>query len=147
MKRHSVSVIFLSVLLLLTSCGKQPNLYQEALVKDNRIVILLSEVSDKKAHFYTYNKSGKRINFFVRTDENGTVSSYYDACFTCYKKKRGYHQEGSDLICNECGMKFGLHDVKWEEKDGCNPIYLKSTIEGNSLVIETAVIEKGAKLF
>lgn len=147
MRPRAISVIVILLLLLLTGCSRQPNLYQEAQIKDNRIVILLSEVSDNKAHFYTYRKSGKHINFFVRADRKGTVSSYYDACFTCYKKKKGYRQEGSDLICNECSMKFGLAEEKWEEKDGCNPIYLKSTIEGNNLVIDTAVIEKGAKLF
>jgi uncharacterized membrane protein len=44
-------------------------------------------------------------------------------------------------------MKFGLADEKWPEKDGCNPILLKSSIEQNSLIIDTTVIEKGAKLF
>ena len=110
-------------------------------------MIPVSEVSDGNAHFYTYRKSGKRINFFVRTDLDGRVASYFDACLTCYSHKKGYRQEEAELICNECGMKFGLFDVKWEEKDGCNPIYLKNTIENSNLVIDTAVIEKGAKLF
>lgn len=147
MKHLFISSLIISLLLLLTACGNQPRLYQEVQAKDSRIVIMLSDVSDKKAHFFTYKKSGKHINFFVRTDGKGAVSSYYDACFTCYKKKKGYRQEGSDLICIECSMKFGLAEEKWEEKDGCNPIYLKSTIENNSLIIDTAVIEKGAKLF
>jgi len=147
MKHLSISVIVVSLLILLTGCNKQPALYQNAPVKDARIVIPLTEVNDGKVHFYTYRKSGKHINFFIRTDGKGTVSSYYDACFTCYKKKKGYHQEGSDIICNECNMKFGLAEEKWEEKDGCNPIYLKSIIEDSNLVIDAAVIEKGAKLF
>lgn len=147
MKHLSISVIVVSLLFLLTGCSKQPALYQNAPMQENRIVIPLTEVNDGKAHFYTYRKSGKHINFFIRTDGKGTVSSYYDACFTCYKKKKGYHQEGSDIICNECNMKFGLAEEKWEEKDGCNPIYLKSIIEDSNLVIDAAVIEKGAKLF
>ncbi|MBI5074234.1 MAG: DUF2318 domain-containing protein [Nitrospirae bacterium] len=147
MKQTSISVMFISFLLLFVSCSKSPARYQNALVRDSRVVISLSDVSDGKVHFYTYSKSGKQVNFFVRTDGKGTVSSYYDACFTCYKKKKGYRQEGPDLICNECSMKFGVAEEKWEEKDGCNPIYLKSSIEGNNLVIDTAVIEKGAKLF
>jgi uncharacterized membrane protein len=142
-----ISSLIIPLLILLTGCNKQPALYQNAPVKDNRIVIPLNDVSNGKVHFYTYKKSGKHINFFVRTDGKGTVSSYYDACFTCYKQKKGYRQEGSDIICNECSMKFGLAEEKWEEKDGCNPIYLKSIIEGNNLIIDTAVIEKGAKLF
>ena len=147
MRPRTISVIPISLLLLLTGCNKQPALYQNAPVQGSRIVIPVSEVSVGKAHFYTYRKSGKRINFFVRTDSKGTISSYFDACFTCYKKKKGYRQEGSDLISIECSMKFGLAEEKWNEKDGCNPIYLKSSIEGNNLVIDTAVIEKGAKLF
>jgi len=147
MRALFISRLIISLLLLLPACSNQPRLYQEVQAKDNRIAIMLDEVSDRKAHFYTYKKSGKRINFFVRTDGKGTVSSYFDACFTCYKKKKGYRQEGSELICIECSMKFGIAEEKWEEKDGCNPIYLKSVIENNSLIIDTAVIEKGAKLF
>jgi uncharacterized membrane protein len=145
--RHAACLLALCSLILLIGCSKQPALYREAPLKGDSIVIPLSEVKDGNAHFYTYRKSGKRINFFVRTDANGTVSSYFDACFTCYKPRKGYRQEGSDLICNECSMKFGLAEEKWSEKGGCNPIHLKSTITDNSLVIETAVIEKGAKLF
>jgi len=146
MRPRAISVVFM-LLLLLAGCGKQPALYKDAPVKESSIVIPLSEVNDGKAHFYSYRKSGKHINFFVRADGKGTVSSYYDACFTCYKKKKGYRQEGTDLICNECSMKFGLAEEKWPDKDGCNPIHLKSAITDNNLVIDTAVIEKGAKLF
>ena len=147
MRPRAISVIPISLLLLLTGCNKQPALYQNAPVQGSRIVIPVSEVSDGKAHFYTYRKAGKHINFFVRTDGKGTVSSYYDACFTCYSKKKGYRQNGADLICNECSMKFGLAEEKWDEKDGCNPINLKSTIEDNNLLIDITIIEKGAKLF
>ena len=133
--------------LLCTGCGRKLSQYQEAPVRDGRIVIPLGEVSDGKAHFYTYAKGGKQINFFVRTDAKGAVSSYFDACYTCYKQKKGYRQEGSDLVCNECNMRFGLGEEKWEEKGGCDPILLKSSIEDRSLVIETGVIERGVKLF
>lgn len=145
--KHYTFILIVMLSLHLTGCGKQPNLYQEATVRDSKIVIALDKVSDRNAHFFTYKKGGKRINFFIRTDNKGMVTSYFDACFTCYKHKKGYHQESANLICNECSMIFGLFEEKWEEKDGCNPIYLKSTLEGSNLVIDTAVIEKGAKLF
>ena len=146
MKSLCVTVVLLS-LMALAGCSKQPALYREAQLKGNSIVIPLSEVNDGKAHFYTYRKSGKRINFFVRTDAHGTISSYFDACFTCYRHKKGYRQEGADLVCQECGMRFGLAEETWDPKGGCDPILLKSTITDNSLIIDTAVIEKGAKLF
>jgi len=145
--RHVTCLFAFCSLVLLAGCSKQPALYREAPLKGNSIVIPLSEVSDGKPHFYTYRKSGKRINFFVRTDSRGTVSSYFDACFTCYRHKKGYRQEGTDLVCQECGMRFGLAEEKWDPKGGCDPILLKSTITDNSLIIDTALLEKGAKLF
>jgi uncharacterized membrane protein len=140
------SIIF-CCLVIFSGCSKQSAQYQDAPLRDGRISIPLSQVNDGKVHFYTYSHSGKRINFFVRTDGKGTISTYFDACYTCYKKKKGYRQEGPDIICNECSMKFGLTEEKWSEKDGCNPILLKSLVEDARLLIDTAVIEKGAKLF
>ena len=143
---RACSILFCS-LISFSGCSKQSAQYQDAPMQDGRISIPLSQVNDGKVHFYTYRHSGKRINFFVRTDGKGTISSYFDACYTCYKKKKGYRQEGEDIICNECSMKFGLAEEKWSEKDGCNPILLKSSREDNRLLIDTAVIERGAKLF
>jgi uncharacterized membrane protein len=146
----SVQAAFLAVIccvLLFAGCGRKLSHYREAPVRGDRIVIPLDEVSDGKAHFYTYARGGRQINFFVRTDAKGTVSAYFDACYTCYKQKKGYRQEGPDLVCNECDMKFGLAEEKWQDKSGCDPILLKSTIHGSNLIIDTRVIEKGVKLF
>jgi uncharacterized membrane protein len=129
------------------ACGGLPEEHRVVTEKDGKILIPLSEVSDGRVHFYTYKKSGKRINFFVRTDAGGKLSSCFDACYTCYKKKKGYRQEGSDIICNECDMKFPLADEKWDERDSCSPIFLKSSVEGASLVIDAEHLERGKKLF
>jgi uncharacterized membrane protein len=143
--RRAYIIIF--CLVMISGCSSQPARYQDAPVRDQRIIIPLSQVSDGNVHFYTYRHAGRSINFFVRTDSKGTISTYFDACYTCYRHKKGYRQEGGDIICNECNMKFGLADQKWEEINGCDPISLKSSLEEHSLVIDTAVIEKGAKLF
>ena len=143
----AVGIVVLCSLLILSGCSKKLTQYPDASVHDNKIIVPLRDVRDGKAHFFTYTGGGGQINFFVRTDAKGAVSSYFDACYTCYKHKKGYRQEGSELICNECGMKFGLSDETWPAKGGCDPILLKSTIEGDNLIIEAAVIEKGAKLF
>ena len=132
---------------LIAGCGKKLAQYPEAPVQGERIVIPLDTVKDGKAHFYTYSRGGRQINFFVRADAKGTVSSYFDACYTCYKQKKGYREEGSDLVCNECSMRFGLAEEEWDAKGGCDPIPLKSTIEDRKLIIESGVIERGVKLF
>lgn len=134
------------VLILFTACSNLPKEHKIVMAKDGAITIPVSEVNDGKVHFFTYKKSGKRINFFVRTDGTGKLSAYFDACYICYKKKKGYHVEGTDLICNECKLKFRISDEVWENKD-CSPILLKSKLGNNSLTIKTEDIEKGSKLF
>ena len=134
------------VLILSAACSNLPKEHKAVAAKEGVISIPVSEVNDGKVHFYTYKKSGKRINFFIRTDGTGKLSAYFDACYICYKKKKGYYEEGTDLICNECKLKFRLADEVWENKD-CSPILFKSKLENNSLTIKTEDIEKGSKLF
>ncbi len=133
--------------LFLCGCGKQPAEHKVVTPRDGAIRIPVAEVHDGKVHFFTYKNSGKRINFFVRTDGKDNLSSCFDACFTCYKHKKGYREEGTNLVCNECGLKFRLADERWDNSGGCSPITLKSRIENNELVIMTEDLEKGRKLF
>lgn len=135
------------LLVLASACGAKPADYPHPKAEGGKVIIPLSEVADGKAHFYTYRAEGNRVNFFVRTAGDGTVSAHFDACFTCYKKKKGYRTDGTDLVCNECSMKFPLAAKEWDNSQGCSPILLKSRVEENRLVIETGLLDKGAKLF
>jgi len=135
------------VILFLDGCGKQPVEHQVVSPKNGAVRIPVSEVHDGKVHFFTYKKSGKRINFFIRTDGKDNLSACFDACFTCYKKKKGYRQQGTDLVCNECNLKFRLADEHWDTSQGCSPIQIKSRIEKGEIVIMTDDIEKGGRLF
>jgi uncharacterized membrane protein len=152
-KRRGASRLFpfftavLSVLLFSFGCGKQPVEHKVVTPESGVIRIPVSEVHDGKVHFFTYKKSGKRINFFIRTDGKDNLSACFDACFTCYKHKKGYKQEGTDLTCNECSMKFRLADEHWDNTQGCSPIAIKSRTENNEVVIMAADLEKGQKLF
>src|SRR5512139_2135388 len=83
------SSIFL-VVLFLGGCGKQPAQHKVVTPSDGAIRIPIAEVHDGKVHLFTYKKSGKRINFFIRTDGKDNLSACFDACFTCYKHKKGY---------------------------------------------------------
>lgn len=135
------------VLLFSGGCGKQPAEHEVVVPRDGAIRIPVGKVHDGKVHFFTYKKSGKRINFFIRTDGNDNLSSYFDACYTCYRHKKGYKEEGADLVCNECGLKFRLADERWDNSGGCSPILLTSRTEKDELVIMTGDLEKGQRLF
>jgi uncharacterized membrane protein len=139
-------VLVLSVSLSFLGCSNLPAEHTVIKAAQGEVKIPLKDVNDGKVHFYTYKASGKRVNFFVRTDRTGKLSTYFDACFTCYKHKKGYRCEGTDLVCNECNLRFKLAEEKWVH-EGCSPISLTSRREGENIIIRTDDIEKGGRLF
>ena len=109
--------------------------------------IPMKDVSDGRVHFFSFKNGDKNINFFVRMDGAGKLHAYFDACFTCYKLKKGYRVEGTDIVCNECGTKFRLADEVWKNVGGCAPIAVPSTINGDFLMIRASDLGRGEKLF
>ena len=83
-------------------------------------------------------------------EENGALERVYraalDACDTCYHAKKGYHQEGDDMICNNCGLHFHSSQIN-EVHGGCNPVGLPRTIDGNQLVIKASELESRGTFF
>lgn len=142
-----MSLMLSYALLILQGCGGLPKEHKLVKASDGDIRIPVSEVSDGKVHFFTYKKSGKKTNFFVRTDGKGALTVYFDACLTCHKHKKGYRQEGADIVCNECNMRFRLADEKWDNKDGCSPIFIKTSEVDGFIVISADHLEKGGRLF
>lgn len=140
-------LLMISITFLLPGCSSLPAEHTVVKADKGEIRIPLKDVKDGRVHFFTYKKSGKRINFFVRTDGAGKLSTYFDSCFTCHKFKKGYRVEGTDLTCNECKMKFRLADEHWDNSQGCSPINLRSRLDDSFIVIRSDDIEKGGRLF
>jgi uncharacterized membrane protein len=110
------------------------------------IRISLSELSGT-AKFFDYKLSdNKPIRFFVIKSSDGVYRAALDACDTCYHAKKGYHQEGDDMICNNCGLHFHSSQIN-EVHGGCNPVGLPRTIEGNQLVIKGSELESRGGYF
>lgn len=110
------------------------------------IRISLSDLSGK-AKFFDYTLSdNKPVRFFVIKSSDGVYRAALDACDTCYHAKKGYHQEGDDMICNNCGLHFHSSQIN-EVHGGCNPIGLPRTIEGNQLVIKAGELESRGAYF
>jgi uncharacterized membrane protein len=108
--------------------------------------IPLAEVSDGNAHFYTYESGGTKVNYFVMQSPDGTVRAAFDACDVCYPYKKGYHQSGTAVQCNNCGRIFDSDKINVLE-GGCNPAPLKRTVVGDKLVVSPTDIEAGAHYF
>jgi uncharacterized membrane protein len=101
----------------------------------------------KRAKFFDYTLSNnKRVRFFAIQSADGVYRAALDACDVCYHSKKGYKQEGDDMICNNCGLKFHSSLIN-EVSGGCNPISLPRAIEGDHLVIKAGELERREKYF
>jgi uncharacterized membrane protein len=109
--------------------------------------IPIAEVSDGRARFYNYTlPDNQQISFFVVKSSDGIVRAAFNACDVCYEKRRGYHQEGDDMVCDNCRRHFPSDSVN-EVKGGCNPAPLKREVEGDQLVIRASDLQQGAFYF
>ena len=111
------------------------------------IRIALADVGDGHAKFFDYRTAdNKQLRFFVMKSSDGVLRAALDACDTCYHAKKGYHQEGDNMICNNCGLKFPSAMIN-EAKGGCNPIGLPRTIEGDQMVIKAGDLDSRSNFF
>lgn len=106
----------------------------------------LDKISDGQAHFFQIAAAKGEIKFFVVKSIDGVFRAAFDACDVCFREKKGYHQEGDSMVCNNCGQKFRT-DLVNEVKGGCNPAPLARRIEGKQLVINERDLLAGFAYF
>jgi uncharacterized membrane protein len=113
---------------------------------NGEVSLPVSELSGK-ARFYDYKtESGKTVRFFAMKSSDGVYRAALDACDVCFKAKKGYSQEGEEMVCNNCGMHF--HSAKVNEvKGGCNPVGLERKVADDKLNINARELESGASYF
>ena len=110
------------------------------------VTIPVADVSDGQAHFYSYDASGVEVKYFVLKSADGEYRAAFDACDVCYPNKKGYTQQGDDMVCNNCGLKFESTKIN-EVKGGCNPSPIERTVKGKDLVLQTADLQAGVQYF
>jgi hypothetical protein len=101
--------------------------------------------ADGKARFFTTTlPDGKSINFFAIKSSDGVIRAAFDACDVCFGARKGYHQEGDVMVCNNCGQRFASDKIN-EVKGGCNPAPVTRAIQGENLVIKLADLQRENK--
>jgi hypothetical protein len=113
---------------------------------DGAVRLSLSTFDDFQAHFYTFMYQGQPIEFFVLKSKDGVVRAAFNACDVCFPAKKGYHQEGDEMVCNNCGSRFPSNLIN-EVRGGCNPAPLTRTVEGNVLLIQVQDLAQGLSYF
>ena len=101
-----------------------------------QIRIPLSEFSDSTLHYYTANANNTVIRFFVVRKPNGDYVAALDACQIC--GTLGYRQEGQNVICRNCAAAIYIPSIG--EKGGCNPIAVKSIMEGGEIRVDLSAL-------
>jgi len=120
--------------------------YEAVTGNNGEVRIDIKEVTDGKAHYYSYEDAEKIIKFFVVKSPDGIIRAAFDACDVCFPAKKGYIQEGDFMICKNCGRKFHSNRINVVE-GGCNPAPLERTQDGAHLVIRVADILQGGRYF
>ena len=111
------------------------------------VTLPVATFADGAARFYRYTTaSGRQLRFFVMKSSDGVVRAAFDACDTCYRERKGYHQQGDVMVCNNCGRTFRSADINVLQ-GGCNPAPLERTVVGEQLVLGAASLELGSQYF
>lgn len=96
---------------------------------------------------FDYDANGIKVTYFAVKGIDGKVRTAFDACDVCGGKK-GYHQEGNDVVCDKCGLSFSVLGLGTKNKGvGCWPSHLTHEIKDNNIIIKTSEIAAGAFRF
>jgi high-affinity iron transporter len=103
----------------------------------------ISSANDGNLHRFGYQSAGPLVRFIMIKLDSGRIGVALDACQICGDK--GYFQQGPQIICKNCTA--AINPISIGQSGGCNPIELKSRVEGNDIVIEAADLEAAAQSF
>lgn len=111
------------------------------------VTLPLTELDSGQAKFYEYKTAdNKDVRFFVMKSSDGVYRAALDTCDVCYWAKKGYFQQGDDMICRKCGRHFPSAKIN-EVKGGCNPVGLPRTVADGKVVIAANDLETGKSYF
>jgi len=135
-------LVVISATFFLFSSGS----YQKVFADNGEIRIALASVSDDQAHFFQFDSPRGPVKFFVLQAPDGQVRAALDACDVCYKEKKGYRQDGSEMVCINCENRFPAEKINLV-RGGCNPVPLTRRITGDTLVLDAAELERMSGYF
>jgi uncharacterized membrane protein len=140
-----MSAFFLATALLVcSSCSRQPS-YPAAPQSAQDIIIDTEGLQPDVPTFYTYHFQGRNISYFLIKIDN-KVSSFFDACASCYTHKQGYRSGDGAVTCRYCNMKFPVAKLE-KGLGGCYPIKIEGRLDKGNYLIPVATLEKMADKF
>lgn len=111
------------------------------------VTIAVAKVSDGNAHYFRLIHGGRELKFFIVKGSDGVMHSAFDACDVCYREKKGYVQQGDQMICRNCNQKFAIARLSAASDGGCNPSHLPARVDAATVRISIADLMTGARFF
>jgi uncharacterized membrane protein len=140
------AVIALTLGITALSHGKKQQFAQAPVAAGGDISIPVSQVNDGAAHFFSANVGGTTVKYFVMKAPDGTLRTAFDACDVCFPYKKGYHQQGTSMQCNNCGRIFPAAQID-VQRGGCNPGPIDAKVKAGQLVIPFSQLQAGTRFF
>jgi uncharacterized membrane protein len=152
-------IIAAAVVLIVVAFGlKNPNKTETtvsqstsktATVKDSDIVIQTKDVTTEPT-FYSANIDGTDMEVIAVKASDGSIRTAFNTCQVCYSSGKGYYKvEGNQLVCQNCGNRFGMDDVEIT-KGGCNPVPITDeykTVNDDTITIPKDILTQAATIF
>jgi uncharacterized membrane protein len=105
--------------------------------------ISTADLMDGDLHRYSVIEDGVEVRFLLYRKPDGKVASVLDACQIC--GSQGFSKTANGLVCKNCAAPVNPQSVG--QPGGCNPIPLKSSVDGNSILIAEADVAAAADHF
>lgn len=113
------------------------------------LVIPVSEITGT-ATFFPIVVDGTEMEVFAIKAPDGTIRTAFNTCQMCYASGRGYYvQEGSYIICQNCGSRFTADQVE-HLTGGCNPWPISAdnkTVTADSIQIAYDFLKASSSIF
>jgi uncharacterized membrane protein len=121
----------------------------ENITTDSDLVIPIAEIS-ATARFYPVQINGVRLEVLAVKAPDGSIRTAFNTCQVCFDSGRGYYkQEGSFLVCQNCGNRFAMSQVEMT-RGGCNPVPIMAadkTVDSRNITISKEFLAKAQEIF
>lgn len=121
----------------------------EAIIEDGNLKFAVADLTEQVT-LYPYEAGETYMEVMAVKDSSGTVKTALNTCQVCYNSGQGYYvQEGSTLVCQNCGNVFNIDDIE-VIKGGCNPIPVMpdvKTEDGQFITISGEFLTTNATYF
>ena len=81
--------------------------------------------------------------------KDGSILTAFNRCERCHKTGKGFLQEGKEVICRQCNMRFGIDKIGLEQ-NRCSPVIItdeEKIITEELIQISHKVLSKYTYLF